>query len=155
MSKNLQTFRKTASQPNSVAKTKALATHEIMISSFTGSAVTRILLNGVEVAATRIIKDTLACTPQGCLSPQDRTKCPECLPSRNIFKVIPYLIKNNGFSVMYNGINSNVPLTFVRTLTFLPAYEFRKIQKLKIQSKKVEKSIFFEKIESSETRTGC
>ena len=105
---------------------KSLPTSQIMLSSLTSSLCTKFMVNGIDVAYTRISKDTLTCMPRTCLSPLRKSACPECLPSRNIFKVIPHLIRTGGLKVLYNGITSTIPLAFARSLSFFPCYEFCK-----------------------------
>lgn len=96
---------------------------QILTASLAAGTVVKTTTNLIDVAVTRILKDTIYCRPQIC---PGRENCNQCLPSRNVFKAIPYLVKKNGYKIAFNGIFQNYLSGFARTLSFFPVYEYCK-----------------------------
>lgn len=100
-----------------------LSQWQIIGASLASGMTVKTTTNVIEVATTRILKDTIFCRPATC---PGRQNCTTCLPSRNLFKVIPYIIQKNGWTVIFNGIFQNYATGFARTLSFFPVYEYCK-----------------------------
>jgi hypothetical protein len=117
---------KNSSQTPPNTKAHTLTTKQVMASTLIANLSTRISTNIFEIASTRIIKDLVFCRPKTCLSPANVAECPQCLPSRNIFKVIHHMVKKNGPSIALNGLAQGIGTGLSRTLSFFPTYEYCK-----------------------------
>ena len=108
--------------------------YKICLTAVSTTVLTRIFTNLPEVSSTRIIKDILACQARKCEIDRSsltisKITCDHCLPTRNIFKVMPYLIRTQGFKMAFNGIFYGISSSMGRTLIFFPIYENCKQEK--------------------------
>ena len=129
-------------------KVKRLSPLSIFTASFSATICRRTSLNIFDVASTQIFKDILREDPgptnsasqvdsaasggsktSATASMSKKLVLEEKLPSRNIFKVIPYLIQKNGPKVIFAGYLHAIGANVSRTFVYFPIFETRNFTK--------------------------